>query len=445
MRTFLFMPSIGHWLFGALLLARSDRRSQDEPPPRIARYEIKEEIRTGCYRARDTKLGRMAEITIVTEADAHAKASFLQDAKTLSFVSHPSVAAVFDYNEDENGLAYVVKEYFPGPTLEKAIAQRKVAGIEDALTITSQISDLLDPLHRLGIIPHLDLGNIKVSNTGDHVKLMCLGNGPNQAWANHVTGVQANLHTLGVIFYRILFSSPDACPDPTRLGQMPPKIAEVVKECMSGHYSNVDEVSAALASARPTAEAWIRSRRSECCRLRQRMGAAILASGAAAGIWLGASALDRHPSKPAAENEGGSAFRHPSRGVPGGATASFVPTLATPDILELSKGIATSLAGAVSFSSPYPYQHATRARSRTVASPVPTKKFQAPSRAVRPTAVTAPLPQPVDLTATSTAVPKLLDIELNPLQSPTQSKIVQKPPRNKFQRMLAVIGRAIAK
>ncbi|MCX5746564.1 MAG: serine/threonine-protein kinase, partial [Proteobacteria bacterium] len=80
---------------------------------------------------------------------------FRREAEIASRLGHPNIVGVADFNITPEGMPYLVLEYLEGESL----AQRLTAGpipIDQALSITRQVSSALAAAHREGIV-HRDL------------------------------------------------------------------------------------------------------------------------------------------------------------------------------------------------------------------------------------------------------------------------------------------------
>jgi serine/threonine protein kinase len=89
----------------------------------ISHYRIIEQIGEGgmgvVYEAEDTRLGRRVAIKIPSAApdnyDQHAR--FLREARSVSALSHPHIATLFDYGETPDNRPYIVMELVQGREL----------------------------------------------------------------------------------------------------------------------------------------------------------------------------------------------------------------------------------------------------------------------------------------------------------------------------------------
>ena len=128
------------------------------------------------YRARDTRLDRSVAIKILPESFAHDPqrlARFEREAKTLATLSHPNIAIIHGFEEEE-GIQALVMELIEGPTLAERIALQAIP-LDEALAIAKQIAEALEVAHQQGIV-HRDLkpANIKVRPDGT-VKILDFG------------------------------------------------------------------------------------------------------------------------------------------------------------------------------------------------------------------------------------------------------------------------------
>lgn len=147
---------------------------------RIGNYRLVSQLGAGgmgvVYRAEDERLGRTVALKLLPPhalEDELARQRFRNEARTLCRLSHPNVATLYDFGE-ENGVDYLVMELISGETLQKLIAAGPLP-IQQVLSFGIQISRGLAAAHDLGVI-HRDLkpGNLIVA-ADSHIKILDFG------------------------------------------------------------------------------------------------------------------------------------------------------------------------------------------------------------------------------------------------------------------------------
>ncbi len=127
------------------------------------------------YLAEDTVLHRQVAIKFpATAGDTkELQVRLLREARAVSSLSHPNIAAVFDCGELD-GRPYVVMEYVRGRTLGALLENGPLPHAE-AVRIVSQVLSALAEAHRQGIV-HRDIkpSNIAI-NERDEVKVLDFG------------------------------------------------------------------------------------------------------------------------------------------------------------------------------------------------------------------------------------------------------------------------------
>jgi eukaryotic-like serine/threonine-protein kinase len=140
------------------------------PGSRLGPYEIVSPLGAGgmgeVYRARDTRLERDVAIKILPQNqsfDPNRKRRFLQEARAVSALNHPSIVMVFDLAND-GGTDYLVMEYVAGKSLEKTMAAGRLP-LPEAIDIVAQVCDALAAAHAAGIV-HRDIkpANVMVTD-----------------------------------------------------------------------------------------------------------------------------------------------------------------------------------------------------------------------------------------------------------------------------------------
>jgi Tol biopolymer transport system component len=146
---------------------------------RIGPYEIQSILGSGgmgeVYRARDTRLGRIVAIKVLTaHLDSHPKARqrFDQEARAVSSLSHPHICALYDIGEID-GRPFLVMEYLEGETLASRLLRGPLP-VDQVLRHAIDIADALDHAHRQGIV-HRDLKPSNIMLTRSGAKLLDFG------------------------------------------------------------------------------------------------------------------------------------------------------------------------------------------------------------------------------------------------------------------------------
>ena len=134
------------------------------------RYELTSRIAVGgmgeVWKGRDSVIDREVAAKILKEeylSDQGFLDRFRAEARSMGAVSHPGIAAVYDYGE-ETGSPYLVMEYVPGEPLSSLIDRNVVLPEADVLELTAQSAEALGSAHRSGVV-HRDVkpGNILVT------------------------------------------------------------------------------------------------------------------------------------------------------------------------------------------------------------------------------------------------------------------------------------------
>jgi serine/threonine protein kinase len=146
----------------------------------VSHYRIISEIGKGgmgvVYVGEDIVLGRRVAIKTMTGLDdeQHYRMRFLREARSASALSHPHVAAVYDYGETPEGTPFIVMELAEGRTLDKMMEGGTLA-LAPAVEIAEKVAEALAAAHRLGIV-HRDIkpSNVAVGANGE-VKVLDFG------------------------------------------------------------------------------------------------------------------------------------------------------------------------------------------------------------------------------------------------------------------------------
>ena len=139
------------------------------------RYHVLRKLGEGgmgtVYLAEHVKMGRRSAVKVMNPAmvnDADAISRFNREAANASKISHPNVAAVYDFGETSEGLIYLAMEFVEGPPLTKVIEELGALPPLRAADIARQAADALAVAHDMGIV-HRDLkpDNIMIAKNRD--------------------------------------------------------------------------------------------------------------------------------------------------------------------------------------------------------------------------------------------------------------------------------------
>ncbi len=144
----------------------------------VSRYKVIEKLGEGgmgvVYRAEDTTLPRSVAIKFLSSLDRHYRARFLREARAVSALNHPNIAAVYEYGETDDGHPYIVMELVKGQTLSQMLDGEGLT-LGQSVEITAAIAEALGEAHRHGIV-HRDIkpSNVVINDRG-YVKVLDFG------------------------------------------------------------------------------------------------------------------------------------------------------------------------------------------------------------------------------------------------------------------------------
>jgi serine/threonine protein kinase len=144
------------------------------------RYHVLRKLGEGgmgqVYLAEHIKMGRMSAIKVMTASlvhDADAVGRFNREAANASKISHPNIAAIYDFGETSDGLIYLAMEFVEGESLTKLCEALGALPAPRAAEIARQAASALEAAHERGIV-HRDLkpDNIMISRGRDGADLV---------------------------------------------------------------------------------------------------------------------------------------------------------------------------------------------------------------------------------------------------------------------------------
>jgi len=149
------------------------------------------------WRATDLVLGRPVAVKLLrAEYTQHPEvlARFRAEARHAGSVSHPGIAQVYDYGEDDAAVSpYLVMELVDGPSLARVLAAGPLAPAR-AMDVLAQAAAGLQAAHAAGLV-HRDVkpGNLLVGRSGQ-VKITDFGIA-HAAWSAPITQTGALVGT----------------------------------------------------------------------------------------------------------------------------------------------------------------------------------------------------------------------------------------------------------
>mgnify|MGYP002640132548 CR=1 FL=1 len=215
---------------------------QTGPLVQIGRYEVKDKVASGgmatVYRAVQTGIGGFRSVVALKVLHPHLaredqfRKMFLEEARIGALLQHRNLLPVLDYGEEE-GVYFLVTEYFPSDSLEQLIKKAGKIPLQEALYILAEVADGLGALHeardlddkRLGLIHRdispqnvlvgtdgrlklIDYGIVKKDDPTEEtragvVKGKCRYMSPEQAGGEELTPA-SDIYALGVVLVRML-------------------------------------------------------------------------------------------------------------------------------------------------------------------------------------------------------------------------------------------------
>jgi serine/threonine protein kinase len=142
-------------------------------PQRIGRFELRRELGKGAqatvWLGYDARLEREVAVKLLragADTDPQDVTHWLQEARSVSRLTHPSIVPVFEADV-QDGHAYLVFEYVPGRTLAEQTRVRGALPPHEALALMLGVLDALQAAHAAGVV-HRDLkpSNILVDAAG---------------------------------------------------------------------------------------------------------------------------------------------------------------------------------------------------------------------------------------------------------------------------------------
>jgi len=215
--------------------------SEGAPTERLAsaltgRYRIERELGAGgmatVYLAEDLKHDRQVAIKVLREEVAQTVGAerFLQEIRLVARLSHPHILPLFD-SDEADGLLYYVMPNADGQTVRELLDDASLLPVATAVRIALEVADALDYAHRHGIV-HRDIKPENIMLLEGHAMVADFGIGkalgaseaetltqmgttvgtpaymsPEQAAGDTVDG-RSDLYALGCVLYEMLVGEP---------------------------------------------------------------------------------------------------------------------------------------------------------------------------------------------------------------------------------------------
>ncbi|WP_373058782.1 serine/threonine-protein kinase [Gemmatimonas sp.] len=127
------------------------------------RYRIVSKLGEGgmgqVYLAEHVRMKRKSAVKIMRPSLVHeveALQRFTREAENASQLSHPNIAAIFDFGESAEGVVYLAMEYIDGETLSAVMASDTSLHPQEVADIIGQAADGLQVAHDMNML-HRDI------------------------------------------------------------------------------------------------------------------------------------------------------------------------------------------------------------------------------------------------------------------------------------------------
>ena len=126
-----------------------------------ARYKLQRELGQGgmakVYLAQDLKYQRAVAVKVLLPelAESVGAARFLQEIQIAARLHHPHILPLYDSDEVEKFLYYVMP-YMEGESLRERLSRERQLPVGDAIQIAREVADALSYAHKAGVV-HRDI------------------------------------------------------------------------------------------------------------------------------------------------------------------------------------------------------------------------------------------------------------------------------------------------
>ena len=219
--------------------ARTPTGDPDSEARRLVggRYRIVERIGQGgmgkVYKVAHTQLDKVFALKVISGTigkEVNARELFYREARLASSLSHPNIASVVDFGEDDQLGAFMVMEFLSGEPLNRALHREKQLGVRQACDIILQVAEALRYIHANDIV-HCDIKTENIllceviggKRRQQQVKLLDFGlarslstlrqtsslsGTPHYVAPERIQGQQpspsSDIYSIGILFYELL-------------------------------------------------------------------------------------------------------------------------------------------------------------------------------------------------------------------------------------------------
>ncbi len=138
----------------------------------VGQYSVLQQLGSGgmgaVYKALDARLGRMVALKFLPRElneNEGARLRFLQEAQAASALDHPNICTIYQIEETDDGVLYIVMAYYQGETLAERLRQSPLL-VDVAAGIAAQIAAGLHAAHQHGVV-HRDVKPANIFLTDD--------------------------------------------------------------------------------------------------------------------------------------------------------------------------------------------------------------------------------------------------------------------------------------
>jgi tRNA A-37 threonylcarbamoyl transferase component Bud32 len=172
------------------------------------------------FKVRHQSSGKEFAIKILHKHLLHNRRTverFEREAKAAIAMTHPHIAAVYDYGVGNGGVPFLVMDYMPGQTLEQLIAKSGRLHYARAIELIEQVSDAINYAHSKGVI-HRDIkpSNIIVMQQDEGIEFVkLLDFGIAKALSDRCIDLTQGITQTGEIFGSPSYMAPEQCKGET--------------------------------------------------------------------------------------------------------------------------------------------------------------------------------------------------------------------------------------